>query len=224
MNGVFITGTDTGVGKTYCAVGLAEAATARGLRVGVMKPIAAGAIATPAGLRNDDALALIAAARSDAAYELVNPYCFAEPVSPHLAARAAGARIDLAVIERSCERLATRCDWLLVEGAGGWLAPLDDRRSMADVALALRLPVLLVVGMRLGCLNHAQLTRAAIDRSGLIFAGWVANELAPRMERLEENCETLALRFGIPALAVLPNNPAAAQRTAAFQSALSGLL
>ena len=165
--GFFITGTDTGVGKTRVAVALARALVARGLRTAVMKPVAAGVIDTPAGPRNDDAVELLGASNVAAAYEDVNPWLLATPASPHLAARAAGVSIRHETILASYWRLAAISDVLIVEGAGGWLAPISATETMADVAEKLALPVILVVGMRLGCLNHALLTREAIRARGL---------------------------------------------------------
>jgi dethiobiotin synthetase len=196
--GLFVAGTDTGVGKTRVAAALAAAAAARGHHIAVMKPVAAGADPTPDGPRNDDALALIAASGCDAPYADVNPYCLASPVSPHIAAREAAVHIDLAVVQRAAARLAAGRDWLLVEGAGGWRAPIGAQETMADVARALGLPVLLVVGLRLGCLNHALLTHAAILADGLSFAGWIGNEIDPAMPRLQENVDYLRGRVGEP--------------------------
>lgn len=207
--GVFVTGTDTEIGKTFVATALAAAARRRGRRVGVMKPIAAGAEMTPLGLRNEDALALLAAARgtpTDVAvgatdYHAVNPYCFAPPVSPHIAAAEAGVTPDIGLITELAEAAAARNDWLVVEGAGGWLAPISPEHSIADLAAAIGLPVLLVVGLRLGCLNHAQLTAREIARSGLPLVGWVANAIDPAMLRREENVSMLTSRLGGPAIA-----------------------
>jgi dethiobiotin synthetase len=207
--GVFVTGTDTEIGKTFVATALAAAARRRGRRVGVMKPIAAGAEMTPLGLRNEDALALVAAARgtpTDVAvgatdYHAVNPYCFAPPVSPHIAAAEAGVTPDIGLITELAEAAAAQNDWLVVEGAGGWLAPISPEHSIADLAAAIGLPVLLVVGLRLGCLNHAQLTAREIARSGLPLVGWVANAIDPAMLRREENVSMLTSRLGGPAIA-----------------------
>lgn len=211
--GLFVTGTDTEIGKTHVSCALLAAARLRGRRVGAMKPVAAGADATPLGLRNDDALALIAAARGTALdapvpagdYDAVNPYCFAPPVSPHIAAAEAGVEVDLARIATMAKARLTGSppenDWLVVEGAGGWLAPLSGRDSIADLAVAVGLPVLLVVGLRLGCLNHAELTAREIRRAGLPLVGWVANGIDPHMARREENVSMLTYRFGEPPLA-----------------------
>jgi dethiobiotin synthetase len=203
-NGWFITGTDTGVGKTLVAVALTRALVARGLKTAVMKPVAAGSIDTPDGPRNDDALELLGASNVPAAYEDVNPWLFPTPASPHLAARAAGVTIAYEPIVASCWRLAAMSDVLVVEGAGGWLAPISGTATMADIADRLALPVILVVGMRLGCLNHALLTREAIRARGLPFRGWIANKLAEEMPLVAANIETLTSRFGMPPLAVVP--------------------
>ena len=198
--GLFVTGTDTGVGKTRIATGLCRAFAAEGRRVAAMKPVASGCVRTPDGLRNDDALALLAAGNVAAAYEEVNPYAFAPPI----AAREAGTRIDLEVLTRAFDLLAARADVVVVEGAGGWLAPLDERRALAEIPMRWRLEVILVVGMRLGCLNHAALTAEAILRRGLRLRGWVANALDPGFERLAENVAALRDRLDAPCLAQLP--------------------
>ncbi|HEV7716779.1 MAG TPA: dethiobiotin synthase [Steroidobacteraceae bacterium] len=193
--GLFITGTDTGVGKTLVSVAIMKALAGEGLRVAGMKPVAAGAEPTPIGLRNDDALALAAAANIEISYETVNPFCFPLPASPHISAEHAGIAIDLVVIRKNFDALRANSDVVVVEGAGGWLAPINDRETMADIAATLNLPVVLVVGLRLGCLNHALLTAQAIESRGLRFAGWVANHLQPRFEHARENIATLEQRL-----------------------------
>jgi len=203
--GLFITGTDTGVGKTLVAVSLVRALAAQGMRVAAMKPIAAGAVNTPRGLRNDDAEALAAAANVAAPYERINPYCLAAPVSPHIAAAEAGVTIEVSMIARRFGELAERADCVIVEGAGGWLAPISDHETVADVARALALPVLLVVGLRLGCLNHALLSARAIEADGLTLAGWIGNSIDPAFERREENLAALERRLGRAPLAVIPH-------------------
>ncbi len=204
MNGFFITGTDTGVGKTLVAVALTRALVARGLRVAVMKPVAAGAVPTADGPRNDDALELLAASNVPATYEDVNPWLLSTPASPHLAARADGVSITDGPVLAAQARLAAASDMLVVEGAGGWLAPISETRTMADIAEKLALPVILVVGMRLGCLNHALLTCEAIRARGVRFAGWIANRLPASMALLDENIETLSRRFGKAPLGSVP--------------------
>jgi dethiobiotin synthetase len=202
--GFFITGTDTGVGKTMVAVALTRALVARGLRTAVMKPVAAGMVSTPDGPRNDDALELLGQSNVDAPYEDVNPWLLNTPASPHLAARHDGVSINPDRILAAHRRLAAKSDLVLVEGAGGWLAPISSVATMADIAEKLGLPVVFVVGMRLGCLNHALLTREAIRASGLPFAGWIANKLAMEMPLANENIETLTNRFRMAPLAVVP--------------------
>lgn len=203
-SGFFVTGTDTGVGKTLAAAALTRAFVDRGLRVAVMKPVASGSDPTPGGPRNSDALALMTAANVTAPYEVVNPYCFLPPISPHIAAAEARVAIDLAVLRRRFDSLAAASDCVIVEGAGGWLAPISDTATMADLAAALELPVLLVVGLRLGCLNHALLTRESLASRGMAFAGWIANAIDPRLERAAENLATLSTRLGEPPLACIP--------------------
>ena len=202
--GFFVTGTDTGVGKTLVSAALTRALVARGLRVAVMKPIASGSDLTPQGLRNSDALTLMAAANMTAPYEIVNPYCFRPPISPHIAAYEAGVTIDLTLLRSRFDALAAASDCVIVEGAGGWLAPISETATMADLAAALAQPVLLVTGLRLGCLNHALLTRESLRTRGLAFAGWVANAIDPHFERSAENLATLIARLGEPPLACVP--------------------
>jgi dethiobiotin synthetase len=206
----FVTGTDTGVGKTVVACALTRAFAAAGERVAVMKPIASGAQWTAEGLRNDDALALLEAANLPLPYAQVNPYCFEPAISPHIAAKEAGIEIDIGMIEAGFEALQALSDRVIVEGAGGWLAPISARESMGDLARALGTAAVLVVGLRLGCLNHAELTRRAIEARGVPFAGWVANRLGPPMERETENLRTLAHRLGSLPLALVPFAPASA--------------
>ncbi|HEX5459765.1 MAG TPA: dethiobiotin synthase [Steroidobacteraceae bacterium] len=201
---LFVTGTDTGVGKTVISAALTRALVARGLRVAVMKPIASGSDQTPQGLRNSDALTLIAAANVQAPYETVNPYCFLPPISPHIAAHEAHTPIDFPLVRSRFHSLATAADCVIVEGAGGWLAPISPIATMADLAAALSLPVLLVVGLRLGCLNHALLTHESLRTRGVTFAGWIANAIDPEFARPAENLATLTARLGEPPLACVP--------------------
>jgi len=204
MSGFFITGTDTGVGKTLVAVALTRALVTAGRRVAVMKPVAAGTVNTPQGEFNDDALELLGASNVKAPYEDVNPWLLKTPASPHLAARADGVAIGHERIASAFTRLIAASDLVLVEGAGGWHAPISATETMADIAQRLGLPVILVVGMRLGCLNHALLTRDALRARGMRFAGWVANKLTTEMPLVDANIETLASRFGVSPLAVVP--------------------
>jgi len=182
---------------------LVRAAIARGLRAAAMKPVASGAEDTGGGLRNDDALALMKEMNVVAEYAEVNPYVFAEPVSPHIAAAAAGTVIEPEVVGRALMSLAHRADVVMVEGVGGWRAPLGPRLTVAGLASHLGLPVVLVVGLRLGCLNHALLTAESIGRSGLPLAGWVGNVVDPGMSRLEENVQTLRMHLPAPCLGLL---------------------
>ncbi len=205
--GVFLTGTDTGVGKTHAAVRLARSLVEAQLRVAAMKPVAAGAHSSAAGPRNEDALALVAAANVSADYALINPYCLPAAVSPHIAAAEAGVRIALEPIQRAYAGLAARADAVIVEGAGGWLAPIDGSRTMADVAEALGLPVILVVGLRLGCLNHAALSAGAIRASRVPLAGWIANAIDPHFDRVADNLQMLARLLGGAPLLTLPWSP-----------------
>ena len=203
--GWFIAGTDTGVGKTWVAVALTRALVAQGLRVGVMKPVAAGTIDTPQGPRNDDALELLGASNVAASYDDVNPCLLATPASPHLAARHAGVAIRPEPILAAQRRIGAHSDCLVVEGAGGWLAPISAVETMGDIAEKMGLPVILVVGLRLGCLNHALLTREAIRSQGVPFAGWIANRMPTEMPLANENIDTLASRFGMSPLGTVPS-------------------
>lgn len=197
--GLFVTGTDTGVGKTRVAVALIHALRTRGLRVAAMKPVSAG---SAPGELNEDVVALLQAANVAAAVRDVNPYAFAEPVAPHIAAQQAGVRIELTVIAEAYSRLAAAADVVVVEGAGGWRAPLNEREDLADLAQRLGLPVVLVVGLRLGCLNHALLTVESIARRQLPWAGWVGNHVDPAMACQAENVAALRARLPGPCLGV----------------------
>lgn len=208
--GLFITGTDTSVGKTVVACALARAFAAAGERVAVMKPVASGAQPSPQGLRNADALALMAAANVPLAYAEVNPYCFEPAISPHIAAEEAKIEVDIGVIEAGFKALRRRSDRVIIEGAGGWLAPINARESMGDLARALGVPAVLVVALRLGCLNHAGLTRRAIASDGVPLEGWIANRLGAPMDHEAENLVTLARLLGAPPLAIVPFVPARA--------------
>ena len=198
----FVTGTDTGVGKTLVSAALLTALARSGRRVVGMKPVASGCDATPHGLRSADAEALRVAGNVAADYEAVNPYALAAPTAPHLAAAAAGVQIDLGSLRAQYARLAARADDVVVEGIGGWLVPINRTETMADVVRALDLPVILVVGMRLGCLNHALLTQRAIAASGCRLVAWVANALEGGMP--EGYGEALTDRLGAPCLGIIP--------------------
>ncbi|MEW6352757.1 MAG: dethiobiotin synthase [Pseudomonadota bacterium] len=204
MSGFFITGTDTGVGKTWVAAGLLHAVNAHGLRSAAMKPVACGAVSTPHGPRNEDALLLMQHAALRADYARVNPFLFEPPIAPHIAAHAARRRIDIALIKTEFLALARAANCVVVEGVGGWQVPLNERDSAADLAAALELPVILVVGMRLGCLNHALLSADAIARRGVSLAGWIANAIDPAFAELEQNITALAQRIAAPLVGRVP--------------------
>jgi dethiobiotin synthetase len=218
IRGVFITGTDTEVGKTVVSVALVRALVEAGLRTAVMKPIAAGAEATPDGLRNSDALELMAAANVAAPYDTINPYCLPLPASPHIAAEQAGIRIERERIVQALKRLSSQSDVVVVEGAGGWYAPIGDTETMADVAAWLDVPVVLVVGLRLGCLSHALLTAEAIRSCGLRLAGWIGNHRQPRFDHAAANIAALESRLPAPLLGIVPfqthTSPSPSQRAA----------
>lgn len=201
----FVTGTDTEIGKTTIAAGLLHAARLAGLSTAAAKPVASGCTLTPEGLRNDDALALLGECSLALRYEEVNPLAFAPAIAPHLAAREAGVLLDVATLRGPVQAiLDRRADLTLVEGAGGWRVPLAGQASLSDLAIALGLPVILVVGVRLGCINQAVLTAEAIVRDGLVLAGWVANLVDPQTSRLQDNLATLAERLPAPCLGYVP--------------------
>lgn len=202
--GLFVTGTDTGVGKTVVAAALIQSLIARGLHVAAMKPVASGCELTPQGLRNSDAVRLRQCSNVSLRYEAVNPYAFAPAIAPHIAAAEAATHIDLAAIKLCFMELADRSDLVIVEGVGGWLVPLASELTVADLALELGQPVVLVVGVRLGCLNHALLSARAIAATGLIWAGWVANLYDPGCARVRENIDALSQRLPPPLLGVIP--------------------
>ncbi|HET7306788.1 MAG TPA: dethiobiotin synthase [Gammaproteobacteria bacterium] len=202
--GYFVTGTDTEIGKTVVSVALIRALNRRGARTVGMKPVASGCIETGEGLRNEDAQALMRAAAVECVYEDINPYAFVPPIAPHIAAEEAGVVIDFERILESYAKLAAAGDCVVVEGVGGWTVPLNANQSVADLAVALDLPVVLAVGMRLGCLNHALLTAESIQAAGARCVGWVANELDGSMARLEENIRTLQAMMPFPMIARVP--------------------
>lgn len=203
--GFFITGTDTGIGKTLVSCALLHAFATRGHTVVGMKPVAAGC----ENGKWADVEALIAASNVIAAREQVNPYALMPPIAPHIAAQQEGIEINIATIQQACVELQSLAEVVIVEGVGGFLVPLSTRHDGADMAKALGLPVILVVGMRLGYLNHALLTAPAIQAAGLTLAGWVANRIDPNMLMFEENVRALEQRLACPLLGVLPFQPEA---------------
>jgi len=233
MAGWFVTGTDTGIGKTLFAVALVRLLQDSGGRVAVMKPVASGCEPTAAGLRNADALQLQQAAGSRSAslkpaglksglqhpelqpqlqsYASINPCVFAAPIAPHLAAQLQGDSITLEPIITAAHDLQKSNDFLVVEGIGGWQVPLNDEATVADLAEQLQLPVILVVGMRLGCLSQALLSVESILARKLDFCGWVANVMEPDMLELEANIDSLRARIQAPLLATIPWQPAAVE-------------
>ena len=213
MQSFFVTGTDTGAGKTFASGTLLHALRGRNLRAVGMKPVASGCERTAGGWRNEDALALLAASDPRPPYADLNPYALPEPLAPEIAAREAGVTLALPTIVAAYQRLQALADVVVVEGVGGWAAPLSASLDQVDVVRALRLPVVLVVGMRLGCLNHARLTARAIRADGADLIGWIANEVDPEMARRDENFELLKARIDAPCWGRLvhcaPADPAA---------------
>lgn len=202
MNGIFITGTDTGIGKTYFTLACIRSLQQAGLKVAAMKPIASGAEMVDGKLRNEDALQIQQALNHPIDYELINPYCFEPPVSPHIAAAQVGVTINLELIKQNFDALRKESDFVIVEGVGGWLAPLSENMTVVDLARAISLPVVMVVGIRLGCLNHASLTFNAIKHSGLEFAGWVANCIEPGMLNQQQQIDYITKLTGTVPLAI----------------------
>ena len=201
----FVTGTDTGVGKTLVSSAMLALLAGSGLRAVGMKPVAAGLDAIDGEWRNEDVERLQAAGNGHAPLAGPCPYVLTAPMSPHLAAREEGVQVALPVLLDAFERLSAQADAVVVEGVGGFCVPLGDDLDTADLAVALGLPVILVVGLRLGCLNHALLTAEAIRARGLVLAGWVASVVEPQMLSPEGNLQTLRARLGAPLLGVVPH-------------------
>ena len=197
----FITGTDTFVGKTLIGCALLQRFAGQGKRVAGFKPVAAG---VDADGMNDDAKALLAAGNIPLSYEQVNLYCLHEAIAPHIAASHENIRIELPRIVAAYRELAAQADVVIVEGAGGFLVPLNDAQNTADLAKELGIPIILVVGMRLGCLNHALLTMKAVDEYGVQCAGWIANVLDSAMPALQSNIDALQERISAPLVGVVP--------------------
>ncbi len=212
MQHLYITGTDTGIGKTVASCALLHAFRARGQRAVGMKPVASGCESTPQGWRNDDALALQSASDPRPDYADVNPYAFPLPLAPELAARDVGIVIDLAPILAAHARLQAQADIVVVEGVGGWAAPLSASLQQVDIVRALDLPVVLVVGLRLGCLNHAILSARTITADGCRLVGWIGNAIDPQMDCREEHRGMLQSRIQAPCLGWLPHAPGAEAR------------
>lgn len=206
---LYVTGTDTGIGKTFSSCVLLHALRQRGLRAVGMKPVASGCEMTLEGLRNEDAVALRAASDPVPTYDDVNPFALPAPLAPELAAADAGVTLALDPIQAAFARLRTQADTVVVEGVGGWLAPLDATLDQSHLVQALQLPVVLVVGLRLGCLNHARLSAQAIAAAGATCIGWIANEVDPQMARIDDNVAMLRTRLPMPYWGRLPYAPGA---------------
>jgi dethiobiotin synthetase len=203
MTSLFVTGTDTDVGKTRISVALIALMAESGQRVAGMKPIASGCVLTAEGLRNDDAMQLSHQSNMTLPYDLINPFAFEPAIAPHIAAQQAGVEIKIDVIKHHFDQIVQLTDSVIVEGAGGWFVPLDTATTLADLAMRLNVPVVLVVGIRLGCINHALLTVDAIKKSGLPLYGWVANHVEDCTES-DQIIETLKTMISGPCLGVVP--------------------
>lgn len=206
MKTYFVTGTDTDAGKTFVSAALLHRASSLGYQTLAHKPVAAGCEQTPEGLRNSDALTLMAAINeADVDYEMINPIALEPAIAPHIAAAESGKSLSVGRLAGFARGLMmSKSDLLLIEGAGGWRVPLNQQETLADLAKSLKVPVILVVGMKLGCINHALLTVEAIQRDGLTLAGWVANQIDPDMNRFQENLYTLNQMIPAPLLANIP--------------------
>jgi len=220
----FVTGTDTGVGKTFVAAGLLQVARNRGLSTLGLKPVAAGCEEHDGQWGNEDARELQQQSTVQPGYATINPVALREPMAPHIAAQHEGLTLDLATLVAHCRSQFDQAAFGVVEGAGGWLVPLNADRTLADLAQALGCGVVLVVGMRLGCINHALLTAAAIRSTGLPLAGWVANHIDPEMAVQDENVAALAERLEAPLLGRIPYQSRAKRAAAPYLdiSALTG--
>ena len=199
--GFFVTGTDTDVGKTYIASALVRHFVEQGYKTIGMKPVAAGCDRVNGELRHGDVEALVAASNVQTALSDVNPYAFVPAIAPHIAAEQAGLNVSLEKIQQAFDGLKSQADVVVVEGAGGFRVPINQQETMADLAIKLNLPVILVVGIRLGCINHALMTAGSIKAAGLNLVGWVANRIDPNMPALEENIATLKAMIKAPCIA-----------------------
>lgn len=220
---VFIAGTDTGIGKTHTACTLLHALRGAGYSTCGMKPVASGCVGTADGWRNDDALALQAASSDSLLYELINPIALRDPLSPHLAAAHAGLEISLAPLRAAFDVLQGSHQRVVVEGVGGWLVPLAPGLFASDIARQWQLPVILVVGLRLGCLNHALLSARAIEADGCRLLGWIGNGIDPTMDALDENLASLRELLPAPCLGVLPHGVAPALAAIRLNAAVKAL-
>jgi len=218
MAGYFITSTDTNVGKTTAALCLMKYIKSQGNTVGCMKPVSAGCEKTPDGLRNDDAIQLMQEASVDLPYDWVNPYAFEPPIAPHIAAQQSSVHIDTKIISDRYKEISSKSKFVIVEGAGGWLVPINDHQTMADIARTLNLPVILVVGLRLGCLNHALLTADNIVQGGFAFSGWISNYIDSNMLAQEKNIESLETMIPAPHIGSISFEENVSKRTLEISS------
>lgn len=200
----YVTGTDTEVGKTVASTALLQAAGLLGRRTAGYKPVASGSEMTAEGVRNSDALALQRNSVVSLDYDAVNPYTFAEPTSPHIVSADEQRPIEASVLSAGLRGLEAQADWVLVEGAGGWFTPLSPTLTLADWVKMEQLPVILVVGVKLGCINHAVLTAQAVQQAGLRLAGWIANDVTPPGRRHAEYLSTLQRMLPAPMLGEIP--------------------
>ena len=205
MIAYFVTGTDTEVGKTWVTLGLMSALQAKGLSVAGMKPIASGCSVTESGLRNDDAVKIRKQASYEAVYDDINPYSYEPPIAPHVAAKQIGETIQLHIIDASYRRLSERVDAIVVEGIGGWRVPFGKGLQTKDLVKHLQIPVILVVGLRLGCINHALLSAEAIAADGVQLMGWVSNHIDPSYIEAQETLEQLSEAIPAPLLGKIPH-------------------
>jgi len=199
----FVTGTDTEIGKTWCTLALIQYLKNQGLRVAGMKPIASGCHSTETGLTNSDAEQILQLTELSVPYDWVNPYAFEPPIAPHLAAAQVGQTIELENIITKYELLSAQADAVVIEGVGGWRVPMNANQSLKDIVLALQVPVILVVGLRLGCINHALLTAETIIGDGCTLAGWIANPIDPNFDA-QGSIDTLTEYLTVPLLAQMP--------------------
>lgn len=224
-NTYFVTGTDTGVGKTLVTAALLHLAAQQGRKAFGLKPVAAGCESTPQGLRNDDALLLQTHSSVQMPYEQINPIALRAAKAPHIAAVEEGRRLSLDRLVGLCRgTLMQPADLRLIEGAGGWRVPINDRENLSGLAVQLQTPVILVIGLRLGCLNHALLTAEAIQRDGLALAGWVASGIDPEMDSKDDNIAAFKTRLPAPCLGVIPALEEVSVKKAAEYLVVDGLI
>lgn len=201
----FITGTDTDAGKTFAACALLQAANKRGLSTAAVKPLAAGGTSIDGKVKNEDALLLKEKCSVSLSYEEINPLCLEQAIAPHIAAQHEGKKIQAQELAKHCKKIMDKkADLTLIEGAGGWMVPLNQNEFVGDIAKILKISVILVVGMKLGCLNHALLTVKALQEEGLVLHGWIANQLDPKMPVFKENLNTLREKIDAPLIATIP--------------------